>query len=151
MNATTLISIFDFVSFVTSLVSLVLAFVAIWYSVRSESAMNKYFDKVQAEMTKNFEKTQEYMKTQTEQSQKALSEVDKRAAVIEALVKDAQKELVGTVTAIATDKSDRSRIESQRQLTMQVAKLATGCSPSVGDGNAQPSAGAYGLPPAAQP
>ena len=72
------------ISFVVGVVSIVLALVAIWYSVQSER-----------KSVENYNRTKE-----------VLSEISQKAAVIEGTVSRTQDKLVDTVTAIAKPKEE---------------------------------------------
>ena len=79
-------------SLVASIVSVVLAIVAILFA-----------KSVERDTRTNFDKTQRIMNEQHEKTKDVLSEIDKRAAVIEKTVLDSQERLLGTLTNIVNE------------------------------------------------
>jgi len=75
------ISWFEIVSLLTTLASLTLAIVAIWFARAAEK-----------ESRSNYEKTKD-----------VLAEIDKRAEVIQTTVSDSQRQLMGTMTNILNE------------------------------------------------
>ena len=80
-------SVFDVISFLASVTSLILAIVAIAAAKNSER-----------EVRANFEKTQRVMAEYQDKTKDVLAEIDKRAAVIERTVTESQRHLMDTMT-----------------------------------------------------
>ena len=95
------------VSLVVGAVSIVLAVMAIWLSIQSERRS-----------TENYDRTKD-----------TLSEISKKAAVIEATVSNTQDKLVDTVTAIAKPKEETQEdiilkaIMQNPQMFQQMVKM----------------------------
>lgn len=83
MNALTIVSL------LTGVASLTLAAVAIWFATSAKKETNDLFARTQAMMNEQHEKTKD-----------VLSQVDKRAAVIETTVSESQRELLKTMIHI---------------------------------------------------
>ena len=77
------------VSLIVGFVSVFLACFAIWLS---KSAAN--------ESRKNFERTQELMQEYDIKNREVLSEIDKRAALIQQTVAESHQQLLGTMTSL---------------------------------------------------
>ena len=101
-------SIFDWVSFIASLASLILALVAIWTSHQSAK-----------EVRNNFERTQEVMSSYQSKTKEVLAEIDKKSAVIEKTVSESQRELMTTMTRIINETIIPPKRDMGEELGMQ--------------------------------
>ncbi|MXY46089.1 MAG: hypothetical protein F4Y44_03705 [Chloroflexi bacterium] len=93
-------SYFPMISFVTGVVSIVLAIVAIWISKSAER-----------ESRENYEKTKD-----------VLAEINKSAAVIETTVSANQQQLLETVTTILKETAVPEKVSMQYQAGMMLLK-----------------------------
>jgi hypothetical protein len=82
----------SWISLISGIASLVLAIVAIWFSRN-----------VELQTRNNFTKTQEVMEQQHAKTKEVLSEIDKRAAIMEKAITESQEKLLSTVTNIINE------------------------------------------------
>jgi len=82
----------EMISFLASVVSLILAVVAILAAKSSER-----------EVRNNFEKTQQVMSEYQERTKEVLAEIDKKSAIIERTVSESQRQLMDTMTNIINE------------------------------------------------
>ncbi|MDF3124735.1 hypothetical protein [Rheinheimera sp. 1928-s] len=102
------LSIFDVISFLSSIASLILAIVAILAAKSSEK-----------EVRDNFEKTQRVMMEYQERTKEVLAEIDKKAEVIERTVSESQRQLMNTMTNIINETVIPKKVDMGEQLGMQ--------------------------------
>ncbi len=80
------------VSFFTSIAALAVAVYTIWLAHLSEQRMQGLFDKTQSLLSQQFERVKD-----------VLSEIDKRAMVIDKTVSDSQQSMLQTLTKIVNE------------------------------------------------
>lgn len=101
-------SVFDVISFLASVTSLILAIVAIAAAKNSER-----------EVRANFEKTQRVMAEYQDKTKDVLAEIDKRAAVIERTVTESQRHLMDTMTNIINETVIPKKPDAGEQMGLQ--------------------------------
>ena len=101
------LSVVEVFSLLSSIASLVLAIVAIQMAKSSEQASRA-----------NFDKTQELMSQQYERTKDVLAEIDKRAAVVERTVSEAQTQMLGTLTRIINETIIPQRPDAGEEFAM---------------------------------
>ncbi len=102
------VTLFDVVSFVASIASLVLAVVAIHAAKTSER-----------EVRENFEKTQAVMREYQDRTKEVLAEIDKKSAVIERTVSESQKQLMDVMTNIINETVIPKKVDMGEQMGAQ--------------------------------
>ena len=102
-------SVFDVISFLASVTSLILAIVAIAAAKNSER-----------EVRANFEKTQRVMAEYQDKTKDVLAEIDKRAAVIERTVTESQRHLMDTMTNIINETVIPKKPDAGEQMGLQL-------------------------------
>ncbi|MEL6445069.1 MAG: hypothetical protein AAF089_13260 [Bacteroidota bacterium] len=103
------LTIVEVFSLLSSVASLVLAVVAILMARSSER-----------DSRANFDRTQEIMNQQYDRTKDVLSEIDKRASIVERTVSDSQTKMLTTLTTIINETVIPKRSDSGEEIGMMV-------------------------------
>jgi len=113
MDALTIISL------VTGIASIVLAIVAMVSAKVSEKTSQANFEKTQEMLRKNYDETQKMMLDVYDKTKNALSQIDKKAEIIENVVQRNQEQLITTMTNLLNETIIPKKPDLSEQLGAQ--------------------------------